>query len=223
MPNPELLLCDSDVLVQLFLADELRPLIELKRLYGIQPAAVLEVDLELRWMKKHKDRFVPQLDKALRSETLKKLDPALFQSLLSRAVPGTSWAGFQALGAQYYGYVQKGEAYTHAAGITLSLPVASNDFSAIQTLQAQMLTLPVPIIRSFDLLVFSYGAGILDLKDCDAVRKELLRCGEGLPKAFKSSSFEDGMRSFSCRLLDGSAAASSPPSAFDSTLVVTRI
>ncbi len=223
MANPPLLLCDSDVLVQLFLAKELRPLIELRKSYGIQPAVVLEVDLELRWMRKHKDRFVAQLDKALRSETLKKLDQSLFQPLLSCATPGTSWAGFQALGAQYSGYVQKGEAYTHAAGVTLTVPVASNDFSAIQTLQAQMLTLPMPIIRSFDLLVFSCRAGILELRDCDAVSKELLKNGEGLPKAFQNSSFEDGARSFACRLIDGPSAAPSPLSTFASTLAISRI
>jgi hypothetical protein len=223
MSNPPLLLCDSDVLVQLFIANELRPLVELKKSYGIQPAIALEVDIELRWMSKHKDRFVQQLDKALKSETLKKLDQALFHSLLGGAKPGTSWAGFQTLGAQYYGYIQRGEAYTHAAGVTLSLPVASNDFSAIQTLQAQMLTLPVPIIRSFDLLVFSYGAGILELKECDAARKELLKNNEGLPKAFRNSSFEDGMRSFSCRLVDGSSGASPPPSTFSSVLTISRI
>lgn len=223
MPNPPLLLCDSDVLVQLFTADELRPLIELKKSYGVQPAVVLEVDIELRWMRKYKDRFASHLDKALKSETLKKLDQTLFQSLLGKATPGTSWAGFQALGTQYSGYVQKGEAYTYAAGVTVSLPVASNDFSAIQTLQAQMLTLPVPIIRSFDLLVFSYSAGILEMKDCDAARKELLRNGEGLPRAFQNSSFEDGMRSFSCRLLDGSSASNSLPNTFSSALAITRI
>ena len=103
MSNPALLLCDSDALTQFFLANEIRPLKELKAKYGIQPSIVQEVDNELRWMKKFKDKFVLQLDKALRSNTLKILDPSQFQSLLSTAPVGASWAGFQALGALYQG------------------------------------------------------------------------------------------------------------------------
>ena len=223
MANPPLLLCDTDVLVQLFLAGELRPLIDLKKSYGVQPAVVLEVDLELRWVRKYRDRFVPQLDKALRSETLKKLDVALFQSLLASAKPGTSWASFQALGAQYYGYVQLGEAYTFAAGLSLAVPAASNDFSAIQTLNAQMLVLPAPIIRCFDLLVFAHRTDILDMKACDKARSELLKNGEGLPKPFQNSSFADGMKSFVCRLLDGTQPAGTAAPSYSSTLAITRI
>jgi hypothetical protein len=183
----------------------------------------LEVELELRWLRKYKDRFIGQLEKAIKSETLKKLDQGLFQSLLSGTPPGTSWATFQSLGAQYYGHVDRGEAYTFAAGVTLSVPVASNDFSAIGTLQARMLTLPVPIIRCFDLLVFAYGAGILDLKACDKVRSELLKCGEGLPKAFQHASFEGGMEGFASRLLDGIPSAPSAAQSYSSKLVVARV
>jgi hypothetical protein len=200
MPNPAILLCDSDVLVQFFLSGDLRPLTELKTRFGIQPVVVLEVDLELRWLGKHKDRFVSPLEKALKHKTLLRLDQALFQSFLSSAAPGTSWSSYQALGAQYYGYVQRGEAYTHAAGVALGFPTASNDFKAILTLQAQMLAIPAPVLRFFDLCVFAYECGVLNLKSCEFVRSELLKHGEGLPKAFANSSFEDGLKTFRCRL-----------------------
>lgn|ERR1700728_2646275 len=101
MPNPALLICDSDVLVQFFLANEIRPFRQLKDIYGIQPVIVQEVDLELRFVGRHKDKFVHQLEKSLKSEVLRVLDPAYFQSFLSTAPAGTSWAGFQSLGAQY--------------------------------------------------------------------------------------------------------------------------
>jgi len=114
MPNPALLVCDSDALIQFFLADEIRPLRQLKDAYGIQPAVVQEVDLELRWLRRYKDRFVPQLDKALKSHLLQILDPSYFQSLLGAAPVGASWAGFQSLGAQYEGRI-------HVARHTLSL------------------------------------------------------------------------------------------------------
>src|SRR6266852_495688 len=174
MPNPSLMICDSDALIQFFIANELRPLKDLKSLYGIQPVIVQEVDIELRWPGHHKDRFVPQLDKAVRSGLITRLDKALFQSLVSSAPPGASWSAFQSLGAQYLGYVDKGEAYTHAAGLVLGMPTVSNDFRAIQLLQSQMMNLPAPVLRSFDLLAFALARGTLAIQDCENARSALL-------------------------------------------------
>lgn len=222
MSNPALLLCDSDALTQFFLANEIRPLKELKARYGIQPTIVQEVDNELRWMRRFRDRFVPQLDKALRSAVLTTLGPAEFQSLLGTAPVGSSWASFQALGAQYQGYVGSGEAYTFAAGVTLGLPAMSNDRSAIRVLEGKMLTLPVPILRSFDLLGFCFRSGILPLKACESVRTELLKHSEGLPLAFKSASFENGLSQFSVRLEEGDPNTASPLADYRSTLVISK-
>jgi hypothetical protein len=225
MPNPKLLPCDSDVLVQLFLVHELRPLQELKKSFGIQATIVLEVDLELRWMAKYRDRFVPQLDRALKHGVLAKLDQSLFQSHLSASPPATSWGTFQSLGAQYYGYVQRGEAYTYAAAVTLGMPAVSNDFRAIQLLQFQMLSLPAPVLRCFDLLVFAHECGILTLKDCEKIRSDLLKRGEGIPKAFTHACFEDGLKTFRCRLKEGSVSGNALPSvpSFSDQLLIARI
>jgi hypothetical protein len=223
MPNPALLICDSDALTQFFLANEVRPLKQLKATYGIQPAVVEEVDIELRWVGKHKDRFVPQLDKALKSNVLRVLDPAYFQSLLSTAPVGASWAGFQSLGAQYDGHVGPGEAYTFAAAVTLNLPALSNDFSAIKTLEANLLTVPAPVLRSFDLLALCFHSGLLELKACEAVRSQLLKNGEGLPKAFMHASFEDGLKNFTPRLRDGVAPVAVPGGTYSTPLHICRI
>src|SRR6267154_3417475 len=112
MPNPPLMFCDSDALVQFFLIDDLRPLQALKTQFHIQPTITLEVDLELRWLAKHKNFFVPKLDKALKHGILTKLDQGTFQGYLGTAAAGTSWGSYQALGVRYYGFVQRGEAYT---------------------------------------------------------------------------------------------------------------
>jgi hypothetical protein len=128
MPNPRLIICDSDALIQLFIANQLQPLKDLKNLYGIQPTVVQEVDIELRWLGHHRERFVPQLDKAMKSGLIARLDKPLFQSLVSTAPAGASWSTFQSTGAQYFGFVDKGEAYTHAAGVVLGVPTVSNDF-----------------------------------------------------------------------------------------------
>lgn len=224
MPNPAILLCDSDALVQLFLSNEVRPLRHLRDSYGIQPTIAQEVDLELRWLGKHKDRFVPQLEKSLKGGTLRVLDPPYFQPLLSSAPVGASWAGFQTLGAQYEGHVHRGEAYTFAAGVTLGMPALSNDFSAIKTLESNFLTLPTPVLRVFDLLAFCHQSGCLDLKACNAVRSELLRNNEGLPKAFMNASFEDGLSNFAPRLRQSSSSSVATATAtYSTTLYISAI
>lgn len=226
MPNPSLLICDSDVLVQLFLAAELGPLRDLKSLYGVQPAIVQEVDVELRWVGHYGNRFVPQLDKSLKTGLIARLDKTLFQSLLSAAPPGASWAGFQSLGAQYMGFVDKGEAYTHAAGVVLALPTASDDFRAIQVLQFQMQNLPAPVLRSFDLLGFAFESGTLPMQDCEKARSCLLKESRWVPGAFKHASFADGLSNFRLRLRDASKASPpgpQPPSIFTDPLFITRL
>jgi len=223
MPNPPLLLCDSDALVQFLLANEIRPFRKLKDTYGIQSAIVQEVDLEMRWLGKHKDRFVPLLDKALKGDVLRVLDPAYFQSFLSTAPVGASWASFQSLGAQYEGYVGRGEAYTFAAALSLGLPALSNDFNAIKTLEANLLTLPTPVLRGFDLLAFCYQSGCLELKACDGVRSELLKNNEGMPKAFMNASFEDGLKNFSPRLQDGAAGPAVAAATYSTVLHISKI
>ncbi len=174
MPNPRLIVRDSDALIQLFIANQLQPLKDLKKLYGIQPAVVQEVDIELRWLGHYRDRFVPQLDKAVKSGLITRLDKALFQSLVSAAPAGASWSAFQSIGAQYFGYVDKGEAYSHAAGVVLGVQTVSNDFRAIQLLQSQMMNLPAPVLRSFDLLAFALASGTLRIQDCENARSALL-------------------------------------------------
>ena len=223
MPNPALLVCDSDVLVQYFLANEIRPFRHLKETYGIQAAIVQEVDLELRWLGKHRDKFVHQLDKGLKSEVLRVLDPAYFQSFLGTAPVGASWTGFQSLGAQYEGPVHRGEAYTFAAAVTLGVPALSNDFSAIKTLEANLLALPTPVLRGFDLLAFCYESGCLELKACEGVRSELSKNGEGMPKAFMNASFENGLKNFSPRLRNGAAPTVTSTAAYSATLFIAKL
>jgi hypothetical protein len=223
MPNPAILPCDTDALVQFFLANEIRPFRHLKDVYGIQPTIVQEVDLELRWLGKYKDKFVPQLEKALKSNVLCILEPAYFQSLLGTAPVGASWPSFQSLGAQHEGYIGRGEAYTFAAALTFGVPAVSNDFSAIRTLEANLLTLPAPVLRGFDLLAFCYHSGCLGLKECDAVRSELSKIGEGMPKPFVNASFENGLKKFSPRLRTGAGEAAVAAATFSTPLYISKI
>lgn len=223
MANPAILVCDSDALAQLFLSNEIRPLRHLQEAYGVQPVIVQEVDLELRWVGKYKDRFVQPLEKALRGRVLKILDPTLFQSLVGTAPVGASWENFQSLGAQYDGRIHRGEAYTFAAAITLEVPALSNDFSAIKTLEGNLLAVPRPVLRAFDLLAFCLNSGHLELKACESVRSELLKNGEGIPKPFAHASFEDGLNDFAPRLHDGPNPTDRSPISFSSPLHIVKL
>jgi hypothetical protein len=211
MPNPPLLLCDSDALVQFFLIDDLRPLQALKAQFNIQPTITLEVDLELRWLAKRKNYFVPKLDKALKHGTLVKLDPGTFQGYLGDAPAGTSWGSYQALGVRYYGFVQRGEAYTHAAAVSLGMPAMSNDGRAVRVLEGQMMSVAVPVFRFFDIIVFAHEFGVLTTKDCEDVRSELLKNGEGIPGPFLNASFVNGAKTFPCRLRAGNSTGGPYP------------
>lgn len=208
-----------------FFANEISPFKHLKDGYGIQSVISQEVDVELRWLGKHKDRFAPQLDKALKSGVLRVLDPAHFQSLVSSAPTGASWAGFQSLGAQYEGRIHRGEAFTFAAAVTLGVPALSNDFNAIKTLESNFLALPSPVLRAFDLLAFCHQSGCLDLKACDEVRSALLKNGEGMPRAFMNASFQDGLRNFSPRLQDAPAslAIAAAAATYSTTLHISKL
>lgn len=113
------------------------------------------------------------------------------------------------------------EAYTFAAAVTLESPAASNDFAAIQTLEAPMQNLPCPVLRGFDLLVFTYLRDAISLKKCEDHRQNLIRSGEHAPKAFVHSPFEDGMRGFRCRLEHDSRAQGTQPRTYSGTLVIS--
>lgn len=107
--------------------------------------------------------------------------------------------------------------------MTLGLPAVSNDFSAIKTLEANLLTLPTPVLRGFDLLAFCYQSGCLELKMCEGIRSELLKHGEGMPRAFMNASFENGLKNFSPRLRDGAGSAATTTATYSATLFVVKI
>jgi hypothetical protein len=112
---------------------------------------------------------------------------------------------------RYYGFVQRGEAYAHAAAVSLAMPAMSNDARAVRVLESQMMSMAVPILRFFDIISFAHTFGVLTTKDCEDIRSELLNRGEGIPGPFRNSSFLNGAKNFPCRLLPGNAAPDSQP------------
>lgn len=210
MSNPSYLLFDSDVLIQFFVAGNLKPLQQLKKFYGIQPVVVVEVENELRINKKHKKHIQDNFDRAFTAGTLRVFDETVLRSFLSAEstlldrIGSSAWSNIQATGSSYNLLVGTGEAFTHATAVALDLPVASNDMSALIVLERHDHELPSPVLRTFDLISFSYQAGLFSEQECDGIRKALLEAREGLPREFENRSFEDGINSFDCRLHDSS-------------------
>jgi hypothetical protein len=213
MSNPSFLLCDTDFLIQFFVAQDLRPLRELKRAYGIQPSIVAEVEIELRSNKKYRKLIEPQFDKAMGSilqlfdeQSLSKF-LAGSETFLPPAVASTTWSGIQARGRKYNLHVGIGEAYTHATAASLNLPSASNDSRALNLLEQKGLAVPSPVFRTYDLLVLTYQGELLTEADCESVRKALLAVGEPVPEECRNRGFVNGIQSLNARLLDRSKPA----------------
>jgi len=226
-PNPQLVILDTDVLVQLLLANEFRPLRELKRCYNVQPSIVEAVEMETRSpgrsLKKHLSMLEPRLQKALGNGTLLLLD--------GRSLPSIVGAGAHAIetqisitGTRYHRVSDYGEAYSHVTAAILGLPLMSHDFTAIRALHRAREPITPYILRAFDLYTFSHQCGVLTVKDCDNVRQLLHGHREWLPDAFLKRSFTDGLGMFYPRLLDRSLRAigsSVPIDADDNRLLVS--
>jgi hypothetical protein len=206
MPNPGVLLCDADALIQLFLATkQTRSLIPLRSLrddYGIQPAIVAEVEVELLSNRKYGAKVMQELRRALGNGTLEILDVGAMSKYVSSSVAKGVFGVYQTLGQQYAKVADLGEAYTLAAAVTLDVPALSNDITALRALDRHNHAVPSPVLRSFDLLALSLQTGTLAEKDCDDARKELRGRGEHVPAPFQNASFGDGMKWFCPRILD---------------------
>ena len=121
---------------------------ELRSNFDIQPVVVQEVETELRWTKHHRNRFEAHLKKAISTGCLAICDVSFLQTHLGAPATAT-FSGIQTLGRANGRHVGAGEAYTHAAALTLGVPALSNDFSAIRVLQHAGFQLPSPVLRFF--------------------------------------------------------------------------
>ncbi len=206
MPNPSVLVCDTDALIQLFLTvgqTRLTPLRTLRDDYGIQPVIIAEVEIELISNRRHGIKVAPELRKALGNGTIEVLDVGTMSKFVPPELSKGVFGNYQTLGNQYAKIADRGEAYTLAAAVTLNVPAVSNDITALRALDFHGHQLPSPVLRSFDLLAFSLQSGALTEKECDATRKELVGQGEHVPAAFKHASFGDGIKQFCLRICDG--------------------
>jgi hypothetical protein len=231
MPNPPIVVCDTDGLVQAFKAREIRPLRVLKDAYAIQPVIMPEVENELAWL--NNGRFDRDLGLALSKGMLQVLD----QSALTKHFGGSAhvppatitaaWSTIQSSGATYRKHVDRGEAYTHAAAAFLSVPALSHDMRAVRTLLRVGLRVGTPILRYFDILTLCRQIGEMDEVGCDQARKGLLQENERIQAEFVHASFKDGLSKFSPRIADGNSPRIGMPcvgtECYERELIVTRV
>lgn len=229
MARPAFVICDTDAVIQFLLAPEIRPFQLLRSKYSIQPLVVREVEIELQSNKRFGPRISHELKKALGSGLIRALDKSVLESHYG-GPPSGPLAAAQAmgqitkLGAQFQKHVDLGEAYTHAAAVTLGEPALSHDLSALKALITAKQSVPGTVLRAFDLIVLCYQVGHLTEQTCDGFRQFLNYESEYIPRCFQHKSFVDGLADFSPRLHDPKfpaiGRANSSPSPYSNTIVL---
>jgi hypothetical protein len=201
MPNPQAIVCDTDSLYQVFLANQPVLLRQLRDIYGIQPMVVAEIEMDVRRRPKLQKGMGAGFKKALGNGTLVLLDATQFNSM-SGLTRNTTWADIQARGRRYnvWGGLGSGEAYTHAAAYSMGIPAMSNDWAAICLMTEKGLDRPSPILRTFDLLCLAHQINQLAIGPCEAFRSDLLSEKEHVPRAFQNASFAGGLPNFAPRI-----------------------
>lgn len=203
-PNPRLLVCDTDALIQIFIADKGELLKKVRRLYGMQPAIPESVESELtRPTQPKRVLFADNAKKALDNEALVVLDERSIGAFTSND-PHSTYNSIQLLGQKHSLKIGPGEAYVHAAGLVLRAPALSNDAKAVNDADRLGIQIAPYVLRAYDLFVLFHQIGELSESDCDEIRKKLASAKEkAIPLAFKDRKFAEGLSRFYQRLVDG--------------------
>ena len=227
-PKPKVIIFDSSVVLQIIATGQFRILRSLRSDFGVQSAIVPAVESEVLAIVENVAKFRgrrEQFKKALRNKTLAIIDRDLLAPFLGGAAE--SWIRqIDSEGTRLYELVDRGEAFTHAASIVLNAPVATNDTTAVSRLVRQGEPIPLPVLRFWDLVVFSHQAAWLTANECDAIRQVLDKMGERNHPCFTRHSFQDGLPHFYARLAcsdQQQLGSNQPQEKFDERMVLTRI
>lgn len=210
MSESAMIAWDADALVQLLFVGRPEPLKCLRSRFDMQSIVVPEVELELL-----AHRRLNGVAEAFKKAVDKKLICVLTESeLRTRIEVGTHlskrgcdaiWGDIQARGQKYELYVDRGEAYTHAAAVELAIPVVSNDARSIASMKQNALQTS-RTLRLFDILALAVQTEFIQPSDIGSIRGKLQVAGEMIPHAFKNCSFQDGLEAFRVRVVDASGA-----------------
>jgi len=224
-PNPAFIVADTSALIQIIVSEEIAPLRVLKQDFGIQVVIHEAVEAELNWriQKKFPEKR-PILKKAFTSKTIEVLSRAILDG--SGYKSGNALIDqIEILGQRFSARVDRGEAYTHAAGNVLSVPALSQDIAAIWNLINEGIDIHRPILRAFDVLVFGVQTGAIDWEACARARKHLIKAKETLLPSFQNCSVEDGMPQFYLRLCSSNSpviGAQTPVEKLDERIYIRK-
>ena len=212
---------DSDALIQILLTGQQKVFSILHADFGVSSFIMSEVETEVQSNKKFGALVRIPFDEVRKNNSLKILSAADLERLSAGLSVPISLADIRQVGKDYALYAQKGESYTHAAGVLLDTPTVSNDVNAIRSLETNGKKLPPKVFRSYDLFAFLYGEGYIDIRAAERILKTLKTHGEWIPKCLKHSSFEGGIGGIGCRLLT-SLGTSSPSTGWSTPFFLER-
>ena len=207
--NPALIACDADALIQVFCVGRLEPLKCLRNRFDVQPIVVPEVELEILSHRRLGPTIAESFKKAVDKHLVRVLTIEELRSQLGSGSPLAQrgcqavWDDIQSRGEKYELYVDRGEAFTHAAAVELSVPVVSNDARSIRAMKENRLQTS-RTLRVFDLYALAVQTGQMQASDIGKVRARLQSQQESIPRAFANCSFEDGLGAFGVRVVDAS-------------------
>ena len=223
--NPKLIIIDSSVLLQLIASEQLSILRLLRSDFNVQPAIVQAVESEVACILQNVPKFrgrQDQFKKAISNKTLPIVDRDLLAPIFGSSAD--AWIHqIESEGVRLYSIVDRGEAFTHAASMVLNAPSATNDTTAISRLVRGGETIPRPIFRFWDFVVFAHQIDRLDKSACDKVRQFLHKMSERTHPCFTKCSFQEGLPQFYARLLCASRpiiGAGQPQEKFDERLLL---
>ena len=210
MPESEIaFFFDSDALIQVLLAAQQKVFSILHNDFGVSSFIMSEVEAEVRSNRKLGALVRIPFEEVLKNGSLKIANAADLERLSAALSSPVSLGDIREVGKDYALFVQKGESYTHAAGVLLQTPTISNDVNAIRSLEANGKRLPPNILRSYDLFAFLHAEGYIDIRVAERILKTMKTYGEWIPKCLLHSSFESGIGGIGCRLLTSLGTSSS--------------
>jgi len=210
VPEPEIaFFFDSDALIQILLTGQQKAFSILHNDFGVSSFIMSEVEAEVRSNRKFGALVRIQFEEVLKNGSLKIANAADLERLSEDLSAPISLGDVREIGKDYALFAQKGESYTHAAGVLLQTPTISNDVNAIRSLEANSKRLPPNIFRSFDLFAFLHAEGYIDIRVAERILKTLKTYGEWIPRCLLHSSFEKGIGGIGCRLLTSLGTSSS--------------
>lgn len=206
--TPRFLILDTSVLLPLIATDLLKPILQgvydvFRVASTVHPAVKGEAEFHLSRNRKFLGRQ-EQLNKAFRKGTVSVLERSFLERWHSRAAADALLDQIDQEGERLNAWVDRGEAYSHAASFVLEVPIVTGDQRAVRVLLDAGEPVPRPVLRFWDLVVLGFQCGWLDANACDKVRQRLRDIGERLPPWLQHRSFRDGLCEFYPRLVSAS-------------------